>query len=63
MDLEKLEIRLKEISGGKTLNQYKDIPYFQKFTGKIDEVIQWIDTYDYAPKSPLFYWDEIVTIY
>ncbi len=40
---------------GKALGRYKDIQDFQKFAGEIDEVIQWIDTYGYAPASSLFF--------
>jgi len=36
MDLEKLELHLKEISVGKALDQYKDIPDFSAFKEKVD---------------------------
>ena len=55
MDIEKLELRLKEISGGKTLDRYKDIPDFSAFKEKINKVLLWIDTYGYAPASSLFF--------
>jgi len=46
--------KMKE-SIGKALGRYKDIPDFQKYTGKVDEVLQWIDKYGYAPASSLFF--------
>ena len=55
MDLDRLGKRLKEISGKKVLDQYKDIPDLSAFKEKVDEVLQWIDTYGYAPASSLFF--------
>jgi len=55
MDLDRLGKRLKEISGKKVLDQYKDIPDLSAFKEKVDEVLRWIDTYGYAPASSLFF--------
>lgn len=55
MDLDRLGKRLKEISGKKVLDQYKDIPDLSAFKEKIDKVLLWIDTYGYAPASSLFF--------
>ncbi len=37
------------------LNRYKEIPEFESYTRKIDELIDWIETYGYAPASSLFF--------
>ena len=39
----------------KALDRYKDIPEFKSYLGKIDELIDWIETYGYAPASSLFF--------
>ena len=39
----------------KALDRYKDIPEFENYLGKVDELIDWIETYGYAPASSLFF--------
>lgn len=37
------------------LDRYKDIPEFENYSGKVDELVDWIETYGYAPASSLFF--------
>jgi len=39
----------------KALDRYKEIPEFENYTGKVDELIDWIETHGYAPASSLFF--------
>ena len=39
----------------KALDRYKDIPEFENYSGKIDELNVWIETHGYAPASSLFF--------
>ena len=39
----------------KALDRYKDIPGFDEYQGKVDELIEWLETYGYAPASSLFF--------
>jgi len=39
----------------KALDRYKKIPEFENYSGTIDELIDWIETFGYAPASSLFF--------
>lgn len=39
----------------KALDRYKEIPEFENYKGKVNELIDWIETCGYAPASSLFF--------